>query len=225
MVTGGGGGAVYADKNAGTGKAVTVNGVTINGADAGNYVLASTTASANVGVISQKALTITADNQVKNRNDVDPALTYVSTGLVAGDGLTGALTRDAGETVGTYGILQGTLSGGGNYAVTYNRALLTINLGIPPVEDLIIPYIPADGGGSTASGGSNGSGGAGGQTDGGTSVGFQLAVQETGGDQSSTQQQGGDDSTTCAAGEACHSAPYTQGGSTSGAIHFQGFMH
>lgn len=224
-VTVGGGGAVYADKNAGTGKTITVNGVTINGADASNYVLASTTASANVGVINQKALTITADNQVKNRNDIDPTLTYVSTGLVAGDGLTGALTRDAGETVGTYGILQGTLTGGGNYAITYNRALLTINLGIPPVGNLIIPYIAADGGGSTAGGGSTGSGGAGGQKDGGTSVGFQLAVQETGGDQSSTQQQGGDDTTTCAAGEACHSAPYTQGGSTSGAIHFQGFMH
>ena len=224
-VTVAGGGAAYADKNAGTGKAVTVNGVTIAGADAGNYVLASTTTSANVGVIGQKALTITADNQVKNRNDLDPALTYVSTGLVTGDALTGALTRETGEAVGSYGILQGTLSGGGNYAVTYNRALLTINLGIPPVENLIIPYIPADGGGSTTNGASSGSGGAGGQKDGGTSVGFQLAVQETGGDEPSTQQDGGDDTTTCAVGEACHSAPYTQGGSTSGAIHFQGFMH
>jgi len=217
-------GAAYADKNAGAGKTVTVNGVTINGADAGNYVLASTTASANVGVIGQKALTITANGQVKNRNDADPALTYVSAGLVAGDSLNGALTREAGETVGTYGILQGTLSGGGNYAVTYNRALLTINLGIPPVENLVIPYIPAEGGGSTTTGGSSGSGGAGGQRDGGTSVGFQLAVQETGADPSSTQEQGGDDTTACAAGEACHSAPYTQGGSTSGAIHFQGFV-
>lgn len=47
----------YADKNAGTGKTVTATGLTISGADAGNYSLASTTATGTVGTINKKVLT------------------------------------------------------------------------------------------------------------------------------------------------------------------------
>ena len=39
------GAASFADKNVGTGKAVSVTGITISGADAGNYTLFNTTAS------------------------------------------------------------------------------------------------------------------------------------------------------------------------------------
>ena len=43
-----------------------------------------------------------------------------------GDEFTGALTRVAGNQVGTYEILQGTLTAGDNYAINYTSALLTI---------------------------------------------------------------------------------------------------
>jgi MBG domain (YGX type) len=47
--------------------------------------------------------------------------------LVAGDALVGALTRVAGENVGPYQIQQGTLTAGGNYAITFVPAILTIS--------------------------------------------------------------------------------------------------
>jgi hypothetical protein len=68
---------------------------------------------------------------------VDPALTYVATGLVTASvtnwngnvtpitdaigSLSGVLSRVPGETVagGPYAITQGTLGGGGNYAIAY----------------------------------------------------------------------------------------------------------
>src|ERR1019366_3263733 len=60
--------------------------------------------------------------------DADPALTYQLTGgaLVSGDSFTGSLTRSAGESVGTVAIMQGTLSAGANYNLTFVGANLTI---------------------------------------------------------------------------------------------------
>ena len=65
--------------------------------------------------ISAKSLSITADAKSKNVGDADPALTYTSSGLVDGDSISGSLSRDSGENVGTYAITQGTLSAGANY--------------------------------------------------------------------------------------------------------------
>ena len=45
---------------------------------------------------------------------------------VGTDAFTGALTRVAGENIGTYAIQQGTLTAGANYALTYAGANLTI---------------------------------------------------------------------------------------------------
>jgi hypothetical protein len=50
----------------------------------------------------------------------------VSGTLATGDSISGALTRATGNTVGTYAILQGTLSVGANYALTYNPGTFTI---------------------------------------------------------------------------------------------------
>ncbi|KRA64959.1 hypothetical protein ASD79_18635 [Caulobacter sp. Root655] len=215
VVTASSTGAAYADKNAGTGKTVTASGVSLGGAGSGNYVLASTSATGQIGQISQLALAITANDQTKNRNDVDPKLTYVAGTLIAGDSLTGDLTRDVGETVGTYGITKGTLSAGGNYAIAFKPAVFTILLGIPPVENVLIPYIPAEGGGAAGSGPEVGTQD---PVDGG--AGFQLAQDEQSSQQE--QQDGGTDSA-CSTNDTCPPAPYSQGGSTSGAIHFQGF--
>jgi gliding motility-associated-like protein len=71
--------------------------------------------------ITKKALTITATpGQTKVYGDADPSsYAYtLSTPLLTGDALTGALARVAGETVGPYAINQGTLTNA-NYDITY----------------------------------------------------------------------------------------------------------
>ena len=78
--------------------------------------------------ITPKAITVAADAQSKVYGDVNPSLTYVATGLVNNDTLTGALSTSAGQFsgVGTYAINQGSLSASSNYTVTYTGADLSI---------------------------------------------------------------------------------------------------
>jgi hypothetical protein len=88
-----------------------------------NYTL--TYAGANL-TIGAKAITVTAAAKSKTYGDVDPALTYTNTTLVGSDAFTGALTRNAGENIGTYSIKQGTLALSSNYTLSYTGAGLTI---------------------------------------------------------------------------------------------------
>lgn len=85
--------------------------------------------------IGQRPITVTADAQSKVVGQPDPSLSYsITSGSLAGsDTLSGALTRVAGETVGTYAIQQGTLSAGANYNLTYVGANLTINANTAPI--------------------------------------------------------------------------------------------
>lgn len=78
-------------------------------------------------VITKAPLTVTADTKSKAYGDADPELTYTSTGLVGTDALTGSMDREAGESVGTYAISQGTLSASNNYTMSFTGANLTIN--------------------------------------------------------------------------------------------------
>ena len=80
--------------------------------------------------ISQRSLQVTANSREKTYGEPDPALTHQVTGgsLVNGDQLTGALTRLSGEDVGEYQILQGTLTAGGNYALSFVPASLAVNV-------------------------------------------------------------------------------------------------
>jgi filamentous hemagglutinin family protein len=105
----------FADKNAGTGKTVSITGTLLGGADAGNYTL--TMPASALGDIARRQLTIQPDSPSKTQGDADPLLTYTITGgsLVTGDQLTGALGRAPGELPGNYAILIGTLSAGSNY--------------------------------------------------------------------------------------------------------------
>ena len=118
--------ASFANKNAGSGKTVTVNGITLSGADAANYTF-NTTASTTADVTA-RAITVTAGSKSKIIGDADPTLTYqvTSGSLVSGDSFSGSLTRAAGESVGGYAIQQGTLTAGSNYSITYVGATLTI---------------------------------------------------------------------------------------------------
>ncbi|MDN5284873.1 MAG: hypothetical protein JWR38_1147 [Mucilaginibacter sp.] len=90
-----------------------------------NYTLTYVGANLTVG---KTAITVTADAQTKAYGAVDPVLTYkVTSGALAfADTFTGALTRVAGENIGTYPIQQGTLALNANYTLTYVDASLTI---------------------------------------------------------------------------------------------------
>jgi hypothetical protein len=80
--------------------------------------------------IAPKAITVVADNQAKIYGAADPALTYVATGLVGADTLSGALARVPGETVtgSPYAITQGTLTNAANpnYVIAFTNGALTI---------------------------------------------------------------------------------------------------
>jgi gliding motility-associated-like protein len=88
-----------------------------------NYTLTYNVANLTIGT---KAITVTAAARNKTYGDADPALTYTNTPLVGAETFTGALTRDAGENVGTYAIKQGTLALSSNYTLTYTGDNLTI---------------------------------------------------------------------------------------------------
>jgi hypothetical protein len=91
-----------------------------------NYTIAFNGASFTIG---QRAITLTAGGKSKVYGDADPALTVtITSGSIAGtDAATGALSRAAGENVGTYAISQGTYTYGSNYIETYVGANLVIN--------------------------------------------------------------------------------------------------
>ncbi|MFM7074986.1 MAG: MBG domain-containing protein, partial [Planctomycetaceae bacterium] len=98
--------------------------ITASQAGVGAYLAAADVS--RVLTVSAKGITITADALSKTYGDADPALTYLAPGLVGGDTISGALARAAGENVGTYAILQGTLDAGPNYAVSFVGADLSI---------------------------------------------------------------------------------------------------
>jgi hypothetical protein len=91
----------------------------------GNYTLNYVGANLTVTTL---AITVTADSQSKAYGDTDPALTYTFSPmpLPFGDTFSGALSRTAGEIVGTYAVEQGTLSLNSNYTLSYVGANLTV---------------------------------------------------------------------------------------------------
>ncbi|MBS4013800.1 MAG: InlB B-repeat-containing protein [Bacteroidetes bacterium] len=89
----------------------------------GNYNI--TYVSANL-TITSRPITVNAEAKTKVYGNADPALTYVSSGLIGGDAITGELTREPGEDVDVYLILQGTIDAGGNYTINYTGANFTI---------------------------------------------------------------------------------------------------
>jgi len=129
------GSASFADKNAGTGKAVNVSGISLSGADAGNYSLTGTTATTTAS-ITPKALTVTAADDAKNYDGVaysgGKGVSY--SGFVAGDSsadVGGALAYSGSSqgavAAGSYVITPGGLiSMSGNYALGFGSGALSI---------------------------------------------------------------------------------------------------
>jgi len=115
----------FTNAQAGIGKSVTIANITLTGADKDNYTL-SVTQLSGIATISPKPITVTATaGQNKTYGSADPVFAYSSSGLITGDSLTGALSRDAGETAGNYALTKGTLSNA-NYAITFIFANFTI---------------------------------------------------------------------------------------------------
>lgn len=76
--------------------------------------------------ITPAPLTVTAEAKSKTYGDADPELTYKVDGLKPRDNITGSLTREIGENVGSYDITQGTLAASNNYKLKFVPAKLTI---------------------------------------------------------------------------------------------------
>src|SRR5690606_30248365 len=101
------------------------NAITQGTLDAGNnYRIAYTGSNF---AITPLAVTVRAEDRTKVFGQADPELTYtVAPALIAGDGFIGELTREPGEAVGTYGIMQGTLALSDNSTLTFVGAELAI---------------------------------------------------------------------------------------------------
>lgn len=124
------GSATFTDKNAGSGKTVTLAGITLGGADSGNYSISATaTDTANITAKAITANSITAANKVYDGTTVATLITGAAglTGVVGGDtvSLVTGSTRGAfadknagtGKSVAVAGL---ALSGAdaGNYTVS-----------------------------------------------------------------------------------------------------------
>jgi len=86
--------------------------------------------------ITARPITVTADDKSKDCCCPDPKLTWqITAGEIAnGDAFIGELEREPGDAVGTYAILQGTLSihddnNGDNYNLTFVEGTFTITVG------------------------------------------------------------------------------------------------
>jgi filamentous hemagglutinin family protein len=92
--------------------------------------------------ITPAPLTVIADNAGRVYGELDPAVfAFGATGFRLGDGpsiLSGGLVRDAGDDAGLYAIRQGTLSAGGNYAISFTNGTFEITrAGLQVTADLL----------------------------------------------------------------------------------------
>lgn len=102
--------------NAGTAK------VTVAGKEIGNYEFSGT----KNFTIKKAAVTVKADDKTKEYSAADPELTAAVTGLVADDKISYTLTREEGESAGTYVITPNGDAVQDNYTVQYIPGILTI---------------------------------------------------------------------------------------------------
>ena len=128
-----GGTATFADKIVGNGKSVTATGLSLSGTDAGNYALASTSAT-NTANITKATLTVSATGVNKIYDRTTNATVMLSDNRLAGDVLTTSYTTASfadknvgnGKTVNVTGIaISGTDSG--NYTAN-TTASTTANI-------------------------------------------------------------------------------------------------
>src|SRR5206468_6271384 len=119
-----GGTGAFANKNAGTGKSVTVSGATLTGADAPNYSLGAVTAN-NAEITARHVTgTFTAGDKVYDATVAAMIATRYLVGTIGGDSvsLSGGMATFSDKTVAngkTVTLAGATLTGGdaGNYVL------------------------------------------------------------------------------------------------------------
>jgi trimeric autotransporter adhesin len=130
----------FADKNAGTGKTVTISGLALGGADAGNYTLAGITAGASaditrVVITSIAGITAPGKTYDGSTSAVIDLSGAVFTGMIAGDHLTvasgTAAFADRNAGTGKTVLVTGLTLGGadaGNYTLASPTAATTADI-------------------------------------------------------------------------------------------------
>ncbi|MFC6744714.1 beta strand repeat-containing protein [Methylobacterium persicinum] len=129
------GAGAYDTSGAGTGKTVTVTGLTLGGDGAGNYTLTGTTASGAVGTIAKASLFVKAQDALKRYDrqafSGNKGVTY--TGFVAGEDtsvlggtLTYGGTSQGAKNAGRYSITALGLTSD-NYAIQFQDGTLFVN--------------------------------------------------------------------------------------------------
>jgi filamentous hemagglutinin family protein len=125
---------VFADKNAGTGKSVSISGITLSGESAANYELSNTTASTTAD-ITAKAITVSATVLDKVYDATTAATaTLTSAGIVEGDSVTLSGTATfADKNVGlaktvTVGSFTKSGTDGANYTLENESATDTATI-------------------------------------------------------------------------------------------------
>ena len=153
------GNARFADKSAGNGKAVQVNGLALSGVDAGNYRLAATTLSTQAD-ITQATLTVKANNATRAAGLNNPVFGYSVSGLVQGDSpaiLPAFVTASSAtpqSAPGSYAITVGSSATLNDYKLAFVDGTLTVT-GAPPeltraIRATIAPVLPLEVTGGTA---------------------------------------------------------------------------
>ena len=133
----GGYSAKYSVSDAALDGTLAYTGTSQHSVNAGNYIISPNGLVSNQQYlisyadgalnIAKADITITANAQTKAYGDADPELTYqvISGNLIAGDSLSGTMTRTAGEDVGSYTISAGALTND-NYLISTNNGILKI---------------------------------------------------------------------------------------------------
>ncbi len=99
----------------------------LRSAQGGNAAYLPATSVEETFTVSAKPITVTAAAKTKVYGASDPSLSYThSPALLGSDTFTGSITRGAGENVGTYSILVGSLSLPSNYQLIYVGDTLTV---------------------------------------------------------------------------------------------------
>ncbi|MFC0655388.1 MBG domain-containing protein, partial [Mongoliitalea lutea] len=115
--------------------------IILKGGEASNY---SITLINGELTIAERNLSIIANKKTKVFETDDPQLTFSVENLIGGDVITGELTRESGEDIGTYLINLGTVSAGPNYLISFTPADFEIIpaeiVEILPIETIEIPW-------------------------------------------------------------------------------------
>lgn len=153
LVTGGAAG-TFADPNAGTGKTVTVNGLTLTGTPASNYKLTPPTATAS---ITQVTVTITASSATVTYGDPVPSITPTYSGFVNNEGSsvlsmqpTCTTTYTASSNAGSAQTTSCSGAAATNYTFKYVNGTVAVNKANATIS--VTPYsVTYDGNAHTAS--------------------------------------------------------------------------